>query len=418
MVWRLRKCISRVSFCPREACAAPRGVPERSQVSEPRRIALLMGQDISFCRDVIRGIREYAVGRRDWVLQDGPPETSVIQAFRRWKPHGIIAQLLTSDLARQVLRLRKPVIDTSCTIPGLTVPIVDVDHKAVGRLGAEHFLERGYRHFGFFGSEWAHYSRLREASFRLRLAEAGYTLSSCYAEYLLRLPALAGWKESTRRVQHWLRTLPKPVGILASNDIPARDLADACLQLGLRVPDEVALLGVDNDDLECGLTSPPLSSIATPGRRIGHEAARLLDALMTGKSIPREPVFLPPVGIVTRQSTDTLAVHDPAVVAALDFIRRHVDDDIGVADVADAAVLGRRTLEHRFRRLLGHTVLDEMRRMRIQRAEQLLSDTDLAMPVIARRSGFSTPQRMAVVFRQSTGLTPSEYRRQTHHRID
>jgi LacI family transcriptional regulator len=385
-------------------------------MSPNRRIALFLGQDVGFCRDVIRGIRAYAIDKPDWVFQNGPPESSVVQAFRQWKPHGIIAQLLTAELAGEVLKLRKPVVDTSCSVPRLRAPQVDVDHEAVGRLAAEHFLERGHRHFGFFGSDWAHYSKLREESFRLRLARAGYTVSACYVEYLLRVPALVESRRAAQRVRRWLEELPKPVAILAANDVPARELADACRRFGLRVPDDVALLGVDNDDLECGLTSPPLSSVATPSRRIGYEAAKLLDELMAGKPAPREGVFLPPIGIVTRASTDAWAIRDAAVVAALNFIRSRAADDIRVDQVATHAAAGRRMLEYKFRHLVGHTILEEIRRVRLQRVKQLLSDTDLPMPAVARRSGFSTPQRMSVVFRQATGLTPSAYRQQTHVR--
>ena len=408
-------------------------------MGEGRRIALLMGQDIGFCRDLIRGIRAYTVGKSDWSFQDGPPESSVVEAFRRWKPHGIIAQLLTPEIARAAVALGKPLIDTAYVLPNLEVPVVDVDHEAVGRLAAEHFLERGYRHFGFVGSEWAHFSKLREASFRARLTEGNYcvskrqcretgeqvcsagrtrpylpesqyTFSACYVEYLLRVSGLTEWKRAARRVRRWLLELPKPVGILAANDIPARELADVCLQIGLRVPDDVALLGVDNDDLECGLTSPPLSSVATPARKIGYESAKLLDALMSGSPAPREPMLLPPIGVVTRQSTDALATQDSAVIAALDFIRKRAADDIGVDDVARHAVQGRRMLEYKFREILGHTVLEEIRRVRIRWVKELLCGSDLAMPAIARRCGFSSPQRMAVVFRQATGLTPTEYR--------
>ncbi|MGO8688759.1 MAG: substrate-binding domain-containing protein [Thermoguttaceae bacterium] len=387
-------------------------------MSQSRRIALFMGQDVGFCRDVIRGIRAYAIDKPEWVFQNGPPESSVVQAFRQWKPHGIIAQLLTAELAGEVLKLRKPVVDTSCSVPRLRAPVVDVDHEAVGRLAAEHFLERGHRHFGFFGSDWAHYSKLREASFRRRLAQAGHTVSACYVEYLLRLPALMESKRAAARVRRWLEGLPKPVAILAANDIPARELADACRRFALRVPDDVALLGVDNDDLECGLTSPPLSSVATPARRIGYEAAKLLDELMAGKPAPRQGVFLPPIGVVTRASTDALAIPDAAVVAALNFIRSRAADDIRVDEVAAEAAAGRRMLEYKFRHLVGHTILEEIRRVRLQRVKQLLSDTDLPMPAIARRAGFSTPQRMSVVFRQATGLTPSAYRQQTQVRDD
>ncbi len=220
------------------------------------------------------------------------------------------------------------------------------------------------------------------------------------------------WKRSAHRVREWLEKLPKPVGILTANDIPARELADACQRFGLRVPDDVALLGVDNDDLECGLSWPSLSSVATPARRIGYEAAKLLDELMAGKPAPREPMFLPPIAVVTRQSTDTLAIDDPAVVAALRFIRAHATGKICVDDVVGHAVEGRRMLEYKFRDFVGHTILKEIRRVRVERVKELLRDTDLSMPAIARRSGFATPQRMAVVFRETTGLTPSAYRQQ------
>jgi LacI family transcriptional regulator len=381
-------------------------------MSETRRIALLLGQDIGFCRELIRGIRAYAIGKRGWVFQNASPERSVIQAFRQWKPHGVIAQLITLEVARDAIALRKPLVDTACCLSRVNAATVDVDHQAVGRLAAEHFLERGYRSFGFFGSDWAHYSKLREASYQLRLAEAGCAASTCYVEYTLRLRALREWKHAARRVQTWLVGLPKPVAIFATNDPPARELADLCAGLGLRVPDDVALLGVDNDDLECGLTSPPLSSIATPARQIGHEAARILDEMMSGRPAQREPVLLQPCGVVVRQSTDTLAINDPSVVTALNFIRTHIAEPIRVNDVVREVVLSRRSLEYKFHDLVGHSILEEIRRWRVQRVQELLGGTDLLMPAIARRSGFSSQRRMAVVFREVKGLTPTEYRRQ------
>ena len=238
-------------------------------------------------------------------------------------------------------------------------------------------------------------------------------MEPCYVEYLLRVPALVEWRHSAHRVHRWMRDLPKPAGILASNDIAARELADICRQLGLRVPDEVSLLGVDNDDLECGLASPPLSSVALPARQVGYDAAKLLDSLILGKPAPREPWFLPPLGVVTRQSTDARAIRDPAVVAAIDFIRAHAAEAIHVDQIASHVVQSRRMLEYKFRDQLGHTILDEIRRVRVGRVKELLAGTDLSMPAIARRTGFSTPQRMAIVFGQLTGQTPSAYRRQT-----
>jgi len=377
-----------------------------------RRIALVIGQDVTFCRNVIRGVRAYALDKPEWLFRNGPPDAATVRACRQWNPDGIIAHLGTAALARQILRLGKPVVDVACVLPKVGVPVVDVDHRAVGRLAADYLLNRGFQTFGFYGSREAYYSRLREQSFVERLAEAGYSVSSCYGEYLPDLPGASHWQGVEQRVQKWLVELPKPAAILAANDIPARYLADQCRQLGLRVPDEVALLGVDDDEFECTLCSPPLSSVAIPSEKIGWEAARLLEEMMSGQPAPSEPLYLPPLGVITRQSTDTLAIGDPVVAAALQFIRRWAHEEIDVSMVAEEAQVARRTLECRFRRLLGRTVLEEIRRYRVELAKQLLAHTDLDMAEVARRSGFANAQRLALVFRQLTGQTPTSYRRQ------
>jgi len=379
-------------------------------MNQPLRIALLIGQDTSFCRDVFRGIRSYAIEKKHWVFRNGAPTPEILGPLREWKPHGIIAHLFDARVARAVLRLRRPLVDIACTLPKLRVPTVDVDHAEVGRMAAEHFLERGFVHFGFFGSHKGRYSAARETSFRRRLAEAGHEVAACHAEYLPQLPSTASWRGMDRQVRRWLEQLPKPVAVLAGNDVPARDLAEMCRRMELRVPDDVAILGVDNDEVECELSFPPLSSVAVPSSRIGYAAAELLDRLISGEAVPPEPVFLPPVRVVTRQSTDTLAVADPAVATALSFIRRRAAEPIGVEAVVRHAAEGRRLLERKFRRLLGRTMLQEIRRARVEIAKGLLAGTNLSMPEIARRAGFATAARLCVVFRQVAGLTPSEYR--------
>ncbi len=346
------------------------------------------------------------------MLHDGPPDPRIVESLRKWKPDGIVAHLFVPELARKVIQLRKPLVNTTSNVADLTVPLIEVDHQAVGRLAAEHFLDRHFRHFGFFGSTWAHSSKIRKVGFSAKLVEAGYSVSSCYADYLPRLSIDANWRNLDQKVQQWLKKLPKPVAILTCNDPPARDLARLCRQLGLRVPDTVALLGVDNDELECRLSYPPLSSVALPGRQIGYEAAKLLDRLMSGKAPPKKPLFLPPISVVTRQSTDTLAIDDPTVAAALSFITEHSAETIGVKNVAENVGMGRRVLERKFQSLLDRTVLQEIRRVRVEHAKELLANTDLSMPIVAQRSGFSSPQRLAFVFRELTGMAPTAYRSQ------
>lgn len=381
-------------------------------MNQVRRVALLMGQDLSFNRDVIRGVRAYAV-HKNWIFRNGPVELPIIPYLRDWRPHGVIAHLFASEVSRQVLKLRKPLVDTACTLDKLNVPTVDVDHTAVGRMAAEYFLKRGFTHFGFFGSDSARYSKIREASFCQSLAAVGHDVSSCHGEYVHHLPAMAGWRTVDQQLQQWLCGLAKPVAIFSSNDVAARSLADMCNQLDINVPGEVAILGVDDDELECMLATPPLSSVAIPAEQIGYEAARLLDKMMSGKKTSKEPLFLPPTRITTRQSTDTLAVDDMEVAAALTFMRKHIADNLSVAKIVAEIGAVRRSLERRFRDKLGCSVGEELRRTRVEIAKGLLADTRLSMPTVARHAGFSNAQRLAVVFHQVMGLSPSAYRNQT-----
>ncbi len=307
-----------------------------------------MGHDSSCCRDIIRGIRAYA-RTKNWVFHNAPSEPEILPPCRKWKPHGVVAYLSTREMARRLLKINNPLVDIACVFSDLGIPAVDVNHLAVGRLAAEYLLERGFRRFGFYGNSWAYCVTLREAGFRERVAESGYAVVSCHTDCLPYMPRPSSWKTIDPRVQKWLTKLPKPVAILASNNAPGRDLADICRLLGLRVPEDVAIIGVDNDDLECELASPPLSSVAIPSLQIGCEAARLLDRLMAGEPPPAAPIFLPPIGVVTRPSTDILMIEDRDVAAALSFIRLHAGEEINVKAVSQAVAVGRRTLEAKFR---------------------------------------------------------------------
>lgn len=385
-------------------------------MSQVRRIAIVMGQDLGYCRGVFRGIHAYAVQKKEWVFRDGPPDERILTPLRQWQPHGIITHLFDLKFARHVLAMRVPCVNTTSTLSQLKVPLVEVDHREVGRLAAEHVLQRGFQHFGYFGSEWTGVSKEREHGFRESLARANHVLSSCYAEYLPRPPIQSSWTRVDRQVRDWLLALPKPAAILASNDVPARHLVEMCRQLDLRVPFDVAVLGVDNDELECLLSHPPLSSVVNPAEQIGYMAAKVLDRIMSGRNPPRKPIYVRPTHVVTRQSTDIIAVADPDVSAAAAFIRDHAAENIGVANVVRSLNLARRSLERRFRKLLGRTILQEIQRVRVELAKHMLAETDLPMPIVADRSGFSTPQRLAVVFRQVTDLSPVTYRRQARMR--
>jgi LacI family transcriptional regulator len=241
---------------------------------------------------------------------------------------------------------------------------------------------------------------------------SGFEVRSCHIEYQPRLSDQASWKSVNVQVRKWLKTLAKPVAVLADHDVAAHDLANMCQILGLHVPNDVAILGVDDDELECQLSFPPISSVAIPAQRIGFEAARLLDRMLSGKRVSTEPVYLPPVRVVTRHSTSLFAVDEPIVTAALHYIRNHLAEPLRVSSIAAALTVRRRVIEEKFRTLLGRSILDEIHRVRIDKAKELLTDTDLCMSDVAAQSGFSTPQRMAMLFRRRVGCTPGDYRRQ------
>jgi len=331
---------------------------------------------------------------------------------KAWRPHGIIGGITLRRLERGLKQLGIPVVDTANVLPGLRFPVVDVDPEALGRMAAEYFLERGFCNFGFYGSETAVYSRLQQRAFMERVQEAGYSVSVCFTEYLAELASTVLWQKTARQTRRWLRSLQRPVAIFCCDDTPARILADACTQIGLLIPQEVALLGLGNDELECTLTRPLLSSIAVPSERVGYEAAKLLDQIMSGEVENPDSVFLPPLYVVTRQSTDTMAVEDQLVREALQYIHQHAAEDLGVGQLAREIAVSRRSLERRFRQVLGRSVLEEIYRVRIDQAKQLLLGTNMSIALVASRTGFSGVRHLDVVFRKFTGSTPTGFRRQ------
>jgi len=380
-----------------------------------KRIALLLPQDIGYTRAVLRGIQTFfAFSRPNWVFRDAAPSLEIIKPLREWKPDGIVALLFDREVANTLIRMRKPLVNTTSTLHLPKVALVENDHYAIGRLAAEYFLKRGFRRFGYFGSEWMGSSLARESAFRETIEAVGHQVSTCHAEYLPRPPVSDSWLQADRSIDAWLKGLPKPVGILSQNDVPARDLADRCRILGLNVPHDVALMGVDDDQLECHLCHPPLTSIAIPGQRIGFEAARVLDQLLIGRKPKLLHRYFSPVRVVSRQSTDTLAIEDEVVATVLKTIHHQAAGGANVDLICQQLDISRRQIERRFRARLGTTVSAEICRVRVELAKQLLTETSLKMPLVAAQSGFSDARRLSVVFKQQTGQGPLAFRRSLH----
>ncbi|PTX95137.1 hypothetical protein DB345_12665 [Spartobacteria bacterium LR76] len=376
------------------------------------RVALLLGQDLGYCRDVLSGILSYAEERRpEWIYHEAPPDARVFPLLKRWKPHGIIAHLSDRTLAERLVSLPGRVVSITHTLDDVEIPVVDVDHEKVGEEAAGYFLSLGYRSFGYFGSRAAAFSRRREDGFRRALLAKGFQLSSCHARFLPRTPITEDWSAMEKRAAEWLRQLPKPAAVLASNDIPARTLCQICRLSGLRVPEDVAILGVDNDPYECRLTSPPLSSIEIPAHLIGWQAAEMLDRLMRGKVSRVSSVFLPPGSVVARESTGFRSTLESELQNAL----RHIQENVGkegldVSEVCRFMKMARRSAERLFQNKLGSTIHREIQLARMRFAEQLLSQTGLSVSDIAARAGFDNPRKFYRTFRQYRGRSPSDYR--------
>jgi LacI family transcriptional regulator len=211
----------------------------------------------------------------------------------------------------------------------------------------------------------------------------------------------------------WVRTLPKPVGVMACYDIKGQQLLDVCRDLGIAVPEQVAVIGVDNDVRLCRLCTPTLSSVVPDTRRAGYEAAQLLDRMMAGEKVSAEGILIPPAGIAKRRSSDTSAIQDPDIVAAMRYIREHACDGITVADLLKIVPLSRRMLEYRFQKLVGRTPHAEILRARIERTSRLLRETKLPLEQIASRTGFAQANYLCVAFKKHVGLSPNAYRKKS-----
>ncbi len=310
-----------------------------------------------------------------------------------------------------VSRKKLPTVDVSAARHVPNIPWVETDDAEISRLAADHLLERGFRNLAFVGDPGFNWSLWREQHFARIVQEHGCRYDS--HQSISRLEARYSWNTEYRQLSKWLDRLPKPVGIMACYDIKAQQVLDVCRALDLAVPEQVAVIGADNDQLLCNLSDPPLSSVIPNSKRAGYEAARLLDQMMSGQKVDSDAVLVRPLGIETRQSTDTLAIEDADIAEALRFIRRHANSGINVGDVLKEVPLSRRVLESRFRKILGRSPHEEIVRQRIGRVQQLLSETDLSLREISSRTGFEHSEYLSVAFKQATGQTPTQFRRRT-----
>jgi LacI family transcriptional regulator len=373
-------------------------------------VALIVETSLAPGREILRGIARYVREEGPWTIAHEPRtlEESVPGWLRRWKGDGIIARVQDQRLARTLAAIGVPTVDVLGVVDGLPFPLVHVDDEAIGRLGAEHLLDIGFRRFGFFGIEGENWSHRRGDAFARRIQAAG---CSCVSYAMSRQTARQErWEDSERDLSAWLGALPKPAGLMIASDQLGPHTLEASRRAGVVVPDDLGVIGVDNDGPLCEVSNPPLSSVWPDHRRVGYEAARLLADLMRGAAPPRKPLFLPPREVKARKSTGALAIEDRDVAQALRFIRENGCRPIDVEDVVRVVPLSRSVLQRRFRALLGRSVHDEIVRLRIARARELLQETDLPLAEIAERAGFRHQEYMGAVFRRRLHVTPGSLR--------
>lgn len=379
-------------------------------------MALLIETSNAYARGLLQGIVGYLREHRRWSLNlsehnrgDRAPAW-----ISKWDGDGIIARVENAAIAEALQGLEMPIVDVSAArlIPAL--PWFETDDGAVANLAAEHLLERGFRNFAYAGDSRFNWSRWRQEHFENCIRAAGHSCS-VFEQSRTLAPDDA---QNVDDLARWIRDLPKPIGIMACYDFRGQQVLDACRRIDIAVPDEVAVIGVDNDELLCELSDPPLSSVQPNTYRTGYEAAELLDRLMKGARSKGEARLIPPSGVATRQSTDVLAIHDRNVARAIHFIRKNASTGINVQDVIRAVPQSRRLLEQRFQKLLGRTPHQEIVRVQLERVKQLLSQTNLSLEEISERAGFSHVEYLSVVFKRETGMPPSKFRALNKARSD
>lgn len=376
------------------------------------RVAVIVETSVVYGRNIHLGIARYVRSHRPWsmFLEQRELGASPPTWLKRHRWDGIISRPTDPRLARMFRAMGVPVVDLNDLHADLGLPRIHSDNVAIGRLAAQHLLERGFRHFAFYGFKGEPWSEARREGCMEALRAVGF---DCVVyESFWRGPLAQEWDREQGRIAQRVARLPKPLGIVACNDLRGQHVLDACGRAGLAVPEEVAVIGVDDDDLLCEMCDPPLSTVVPGAERIGYEAAGLLDRLMSGiqAQFPVTEQLVEPLGVVTRQSTDVLAIPDADVAAAIRYIREHACDGIRVADILRQVPISRSLLERRFRKYIGRSPQAELRLVQIKRVKQLLGETDLTLRAIADLSGFEHVEYLSVVFKRIAGISPGRYR--------
>jgi LacI family transcriptional regulator len=378
-------------------------------------VALLVETSRTYGRDILRGVNRWMQEHGPWsvFLELRGLDSSVPRWLRSWHGDGILARTASAAMDKAIEATGLPAVELRASKLPHQRPFVGVDNLELGQAVASHFVDNGFSNFAVFDVATETYFEERRDGFRRFVEARGGTCHTYHAGPGGEHPI--DWERHQAAVADWVVSLPKPIGILACTDQLGFWLLDACRRAGIAVPEEVAVVGVENDETLCQMATPRLSSVAFDGDRVGYQAAALLDRLMAGEPPPSEPLVVAPRGIVTRQSSDIVAIADREVSAALRIIREHACHGLAVSEVVNQIGISRTALERRMKAAIGRTPGEEIVRVRFARVKALLLETDLTLAAIADRCGMEHPQYMAEAFKKQFGMTPGVFR--SHNRM-
>ena len=387
---------------------SPKNTVARSRL---RRVAVLVDTSTTWGRAVLRGINSWRLGHGRWeIFVEARGIEEHLRTPSGWRGDGIIARVANPLMARELQALKIPVVNVSgIEIAEANFPRVSTDLKASAELAAKYFLERGFRHFAYFGLIGLDYVKHHREVFADTVKKSGGDFT------WLGVRPMAGaepdWRLDLASLGEWLRQQPRPLAVLCWNASSAREIIFACHEVGLPVPEEVAVLSQANDEALCETALVPVSGVSVSGEGIGQQAAYVLDCLMNGRRPAVKDFLIAPQGVVTRQSTDTLAVGDPVVVKALSYLRQHVSRVVRVDEIVRQSGVSRRVLERKFFNVLQRSPADAIRRVHLDYACRLLVETDLPLSRVAETAGFGSQAYFGCIFRNQFKQTPLQYRR-------
>ncbi len=387
-------------------------------------IALVIDAIGSYGSGLLRGISRFSHTHPNWTVEYEPwmEEENLPRWLFRGKFQGVVCRIRNPHQFASLRRLRVPIVDLGSLEPPKGIANIHSDHHAIAQLAADNLIQCGLHTFAYCGFESQQASERRAVAFQQYMSEKGFTPQVFISQSRRGTGArrAPGWRSSIdyANLLPWLKALPKPAGIMACNDICGRLVLAGCQQAGIHVPEEIVLVGVDNDEVLCELAVPTMTSVDPAADRIGFEAAEMLDSVIGGVKAPNKPQLVPPAGVVTRTSTNTIAVADPLVAKALRYIREYTGRGLTVDSVLDYLandnmLVSRCTLERRFMSVAGFSPYEEINRVRLTRIDRLLLNTRYPLTRVAELTGFDAESHLNRFFKRYRGQTPGRFRQQS-----